>query len=49
MDTDQIIIIDEGRVHAVGTHEMLIKSDPIYQEIYNTQMRGCLLYTSRCV
>ncbi len=40
MDTDQIIIIDEGRVHAVGTHETLIKSDPIYQEIYNTQMRG---------
>ncbi len=40
MDTDQIIIIDEGKVHAVGTHETLLKSDPIYQEIYQTQMRG---------
>ncbi len=38
--TDQIIILDDGRVHAIGTHESLLASDPIYQEIYASQMKG---------
>ncbi len=40
MHTDQIVILEDGRVHAVGTHEELLKSDPIYQEIYASQMKG---------
>lgn len=40
MNTDQIIILDDGRVHAVGTHETLLAEDPIYQEIYASQMKG---------
>ena len=40
MDTDQIVILEDGRVHAVGTHAQLLASDPIYQEIYASQMKG---------
>ena len=39
-DTDQIVVLDDGRVHAVGTHETLLARDPIYQEIYASQQRG---------
>ena len=38
--TDQIIILEDGRVHAVGTHRELLAHDPIYQEIYASQMKG---------
>ena len=38
-DADQIIILDNGRIDAIGTHEELIKSNAIYQEVYNTQNR----------
>ena len=40
MEADQIIILEDGRVHAVGTHASLLASDPIYQEIYASQMKG---------
>ena len=40
MNTDQIIILEDGRVHAVGTHQQLLATDPIYQEIYHSQMKG---------
>ena len=40
MHTDLIVILEDGRVHAVGTHESLLASDPIYQEIYASQMKG---------
>ena len=40
MHSDSIVVLDDGKVHAVGTHEALLKNDPIYQEIYATQMRG---------
>ena len=38
--TDQIIILEDGRIHAMGTHAQLLASDPIYQEIYASQMKG---------
>lgn len=38
--TDQIVILEDGRIHAVGTHRELLESDPIYQEIYHSQMKG---------
>lgn len=37
MDADQIVILDDGRVHATGTHAQLLASDPIYQELYYSQ------------
>ena len=40
MNTDQIFILEDGEIHAAGTHEELLKRDPIYQEIYASQMRG---------
>ncbi len=40
METDQIVILEDGRIHAVGTHHDLLKHDPIYQEIYASQMKG---------
>lgn len=37
MEADQIVILDDGRVHATGTHAQLLASDPIYQELYHSQ------------
>lgn len=36
-DADQIVIMDNGKINAIGTHEQLLKSNAIYQEVYNTQ------------
>ena len=38
MDADKIVILDDGRVHAVGTHRELLAADPIYQELYESQI-----------
>ena len=38
-DADQIIIMDDGKINAVGTHEELLKNNIIYQEVYHTQNR----------
>lgn len=40
MDADKIVILDDGKVHAVGTHKELLANDTIYQEIYASQMKG---------
>ena len=40
MHADKIIILDDGKIHAVGAHESLLASSPIYQEIYESQMKG---------
>ena len=40
MDSDQIVILEDGKIHAVGDHATLLASDPIYQEIYASQMKG---------
>ena len=36
-DADKIIIMDNGEINAIGTHEELIKSSKIYQEVYYSQ------------
>lgn len=40
MNTDQIVILDDGKIHRVGMHKELLANDPIYQEIYASQMKG---------
>lgn len=40
MDADKIIIMDEGRVVACGTHDELLKTNQIYREVYNSQTKG---------
>ncbi len=39
-DADKIIIMDKGRIHAVGTHEELLAHNAIYQEVYASQQKG---------
>lgn len=39
-DADQIIVMDNGKISAIGTHDELIKSSKIYQEVFNTQTKG---------
>ncbi|HBF86437.1 MAG TPA: ABC transporter [Clostridiales bacterium] len=36
-DADKIVIMDNGRIHAIGKHADLLASDPIYQEVYYSQ------------
>ena len=37
---DQIIILDDGKIDAIGTHETLLKTNAIYQDIYHSQREG---------
>ena len=39
-DADQIIIMNNGSIEAVGTHDELLTSNPIYQEVYYSQNKG---------
>jgi len=39
-DADMIIILDNGQISAVGTHEELLASSSIYQEVYHSQQKG---------
>ena len=39
-EADRILVLDDGRVDAFDTHENLLKSNEIYQEIYHSQLEG---------
>ena len=40
MDADKIIVLDGGKVMNFGTHDELMKSSPIYREVYESQQKG---------
>ena len=39
-DADKIIVLDNGSINAVGTHEQLLESNSIYQEVFYSQQKG---------
>ena len=39
-DSDRILILDNGKINAFGTHDELLKNNDIYRELYNSQMKG---------
>lgn len=43
MNSDLIIVLDEGRINGIGTHEELLESCEIYKEISDSQMGGAFL------
>ena len=39
-DADKIIVMNDGKIDAVGTHEELLKTNTIYSEVYYSQQKG---------
>ena len=39
-DADQIIVLDDGRINGIGTSEELLKTNTIYREVYESQVKG---------
>ena len=42
MDALKILVVDDGEIKGIVNHEELMKTNEIYQEIYNTQQKGVL-------
>lgn len=40
MDADRIIVMDDGKIVAIGTHESLLDNNDIYREVYESQQKG---------
>ena len=43
-DADKIIVLDDGRINAIGTHEQLLETCAIYREVYESQNKGGTLH-----
>jgi len=44
MDADKIVVLDDGRISAVGTHAELLRTCTIYREVYESQNRKGVLH-----
>lgn len=40
MDADLILVMDEGKINGMGTHEELLQNNAIYREVYESQQKG---------
>lgn len=40
MDADRIIVMHDGQIEDVGTHEELVERNEIYREVYESQQKG---------
>ena len=40
MDADRILVLDDGQINGVGTHEELLESNEIYREVFASQQKG---------
>lgn len=43
-DADKTVVLDDGKINAVGTHEELLRSCSIYREVYESQTRGGMIH-----
>ena len=39
-DADKIIVLNDGKIDGIGTSEELLKTNEIYKEVYESQMKG---------
>ncbi len=39
-DADKIIVMEDGKINGIGTHDELLKTNEIYRSVYETQMKG---------
>ena len=37
---DKIVVLDNGTIHGIGTHEELLANNEIYREVYESQQKG---------
>ena len=40
MDADKIIVLDNGRISGIGTHDELVQTNEIYKDVYESQQGG---------
>ena len=39
-DADIILVLDDGKINGIGTHDELVKTNQIYKEVYESQTKG---------